>query len=131
MLVKLIGSSVIIFSGLGIGRSLSLRLGRHLKELVELKKMFNMLSAEIRYTLTPLPEGFYNVGNRFDTAGLEKRVETFIPVTCMRGLTWCAMAWVEYQEPGRAIRNESTWKKLNAYLDQSFIDMIEKRIEKM
>ena len=71
------------------------------------------------------------VGNRFDTSGLEKRVETFIPVTCMRGLTWCAMAWVEYQEPGRAIRNESTWKKLNDYLDQSFIDMIERRIEKM
>lgn len=71
------------------------------------------------------------VENRFDTSGLEKRVETFIPVTCMRGLTWCAMAWVEYQEPGRTIRNESTWKKLNAYLEQSFIDMIERRIEKM
>ena len=71
------------------------------------------------------------VDGRFSTEGLAKRVETFIPVTCMRGLTWCAMAWVEYQEPGRTIRNESTWKKLNAYLEHSFIDMIERRIEKM
>jgi len=71
------------------------------------------------------------VNGRFPTEGLVKRVETFIPVTCMRGLTWCAMAWVEYQEPGRVIRNESTWKKLNAYLEQSFIDMIERRIVKM
>jgi len=71
------------------------------------------------------------VGNRYDTYGLEKRVETFIPVTCMRGLTWCAMAWVEYQQPERILRNESTWKKLNDYLEQSFLDQIEKRIRKI
>ncbi len=71
------------------------------------------------------------VADRYDTTGLEKRVENYIPVTCMRGLTWCAMAWVEYQQPGRALKNESTWKKLNQYLDQSFIDMIERRIARM
>jgi len=71
------------------------------------------------------------VGERYDVSGLKERVKVFIPVTCMRGLTWCAMAWIEYQEPGRAIRNESTWKKLNAYLEQSFIDMIEERINNM
>lgn len=71
------------------------------------------------------------VDGRFDVNGLKDRVKIFIPVTCMRGLTWCAMAWVEYQQPGRELRNESTWKKLNAYLEQSFIDMIERRIEMM
>ncbi len=71
------------------------------------------------------------VGNRFPTEGVRERAKVFIPVTCLRGITWCAMAWVEYQEPGRAIRNESTWKKLNQYLEQSFLDMIEKRIEQM
>lgn len=71
------------------------------------------------------------VDNRYDLSDLKERVAVFIPVTCMRGMTWCAMAWIEYQQPGRAIRNESTWKKLNAYLEQSFINMIEKRIEKM
>lgn len=71
------------------------------------------------------------VADRYDVGNLKERVGIFIPTTCMRGITWCAMAWVEYQQPGRAIRNESTWKKLNAYLEQSFIDMIEKRIENM
>ena len=71
------------------------------------------------------------VDGRYDVSGLKERVNVFIPVTCMRGITWCAMAWVEYQKPDKAIRNESTWKKLNDYLEQSFIDMLEKRIENM
>ena len=71
------------------------------------------------------------VNGRYDTDGLKERVKVFIPVTCMRGLTWCAMAWVEYQQPDRAIKNESTWIKLNAYLDQDFLDGIEKRIQSM
>ncbi len=71
------------------------------------------------------------VNGRFDVAGLKERVGIFIPVTCMRGITWCAMAWVEYQQPDKAIRNESTWKKLNEYLEQSFIDMLEVRINNM
>lgn len=71
------------------------------------------------------------VNGRFNTSGLKERVSVFIPTTCMRGLTWCAMAWVEYQEPDRVLRNESTWKKLNAYLDDSFISMIEEQIKRM
>jgi len=71
------------------------------------------------------------VNERYDVTELKERVAIFIPVTCMRGLTWCAMAWVEYQQPDREIRNESTWKKLNAYLEQAFIDMIEMRIRNM
>ncbi|MFI3171934.1 MAG: aminoglycoside phosphotransferase family protein [Eubacteriales bacterium] len=65
------------------------------------------------------------VNGRFDTTGLRERVNAFIPITCLRGITWCAMAWVEYQAPERAIRNESTWKKLNEYLDMRFLEMIE------
>ena len=71
------------------------------------------------------------VDGKYDVADLKKRVNVFIPVTCMRGITWCAMAWVEYQQPDKAIRNESTWKKLNEYLEQSFIDMLEARIKNM
>ncbi len=64
------------------------------------------------------------VGGRFDTTGLEERVHTFIPITCLRGITWCAMAWVEYQDSSKLIRNESTWKKLNQYLDMEFLKNI-------
>lgn len=68
------------------------------------------------------------IGERFDCRGLEERVGIFVPVTCLRGVTWCAMAWVEYQQPGRAIRNESTWKKLNAYLEDSFLEMVQSQV---
>jgi thiamine kinase-like enzyme len=67
------------------------------------------------------------VGDRFDVTGIEERLNLFIPITCLRGITWCAMAWVQYQEPGRLIRNEETFRKMESYLNQDFLDMIEKR----
>ena len=42
------------------------------------------------------------VNGRFDVSGIEERLNIFIPITRLRGITWCAMAWVEYQERGRA-----------------------------
>lgn len=65
------------------------------------------------------------VGGRFPTDGLKERTFAYIPITCLRGITWCAMAWVEYQQPGRLLQNASTWKKLNAYLDHGFFNPIE------
>lgn len=67
------------------------------------------------------------VNGRFDVSGIEERLNIFIPITCLRGITWCAMAWVQYQEPGRLIRNEETFKKMESYLSKKFLDMIEKR----
>lgn len=66
------------------------------------------------------------VDGRFDTSGVKERTEVYIPITCLRGITWCAMAWVQYQEPDKAIFNESTYRKLEAYLDHNFLDKIEK-----
>lgn len=62
--------------------------------------------------------------DRFDTQGLKERISTYIPITCLRGITWCAMAWVEYQQPGKEIFNESTAHKLEAYLSHGFLDKI-------
>jgi len=67
------------------------------------------------------------VNGRFDIRGIEDRLNIFIPITCLRGITWCAMAWVQYQEPGRLIRNEETFKKIESYLSKEFLDMIEGR----
>ena len=52
-----------------------------------------------------------------------------MPITCLRGVTWCAMAWVEYRQPGRDITNESTARKLEQYIDPEFLDRIEELIE--
>lgn len=70
------------------------------------------------------------VNGRFDVSGIEERLNIFIPITCLRGITWCAMAWVQYQEPGRLIRNEETFCKIESYLTDEFLDMIENRYYK-
>jgi aminoglycoside phosphotransferase (APT) family kinase protein len=64
------------------------------------------------------------VDGRYDTSGLEDRTRLFMTITCLRGITWCAMAWVEYREPGRLLTNESTMRKLDQYLDPEFLRYI-------
>ena len=61
---------------------------------------------------------------RFDTSGIAERTKLFTTITCLRGITWCAMAWVEYHIPGRTLSNESTAKKLDQYLDREYLGMI-------
>lgn len=69
------------------------------------------------------------VADRFDTSNMEERLNIFVPITCLRGITWCAMAWVQYQQPERLIRNEETFYKMEAYLRQDFLDGIEKNLQ--
>ena len=66
------------------------------------------------------------VDGRYDTAGMEERVNTFIRLNCLRGITWCAMAWVEYSEPDRAIKNDFTFRKIMAYIQDDFLDNIDR-----
>jgi hypothetical protein len=68
------------------------------------------------------------VRDRFDTSGIRERTHRLINITCLRGLTWCAMAWVQYQDPDKLITNESTRRKLDAYLSDAFLSDIEKRL---
>lgn len=77
-----------------------------------------------------IDEYIQKVDGRFPTETLKERTYTYIPITCLRGVTWCAMAWVEYKNPDKAIFNESTFKKLEAYLEDDFLEYIHKFIEK-
>lgn len=75
-------------------------------------------------------EGFLDayiraVDGRFSTEGIRERTYAYIPVTCLRGITWCAMAWVEYQEPDKLLFNRSTFRKLEAYLEEGFLNGLE------
>lgn len=54
----------------------------------------------------------------------------FIPITCLRGITWCAMAWVEYQNGKTDAPTKETFKKMEDYLKRDFLDMIEERYYK-
>lgn len=62
------------------------------------------------------------VGGGFETDSLRERLPLYFTVTCLRGVTWCAMAFREYSQPGRAISNPDTFKKLKAYLRPDFLE---------
>lgn len=51
-------------------------------------------------------------------------VKNYISMNCLRGITWCSMAYVEYQDPDKLITNEFTYEKIKAYLSDDFLDMI-------
>ncbi|MEF9917473.1 MAG: aminoglycoside phosphotransferase, partial [Lachnospiraceae bacterium] len=53
------------------------------------------------------------------------RTKVFIPITCLRGITWCAMAFIEYQNQEKIVKNAYTYKKIQTYLSKEFLDMIE------
>lgn len=61
------------------------------------------------------------VNGRFDTGALTRRLPLFFTVTCLRGVSWCAMALREYEEPGRALTNPDTLRKIRAYLSEDFL----------
>lgn len=64
------------------------------------------------------------VDGRMDTRSLADRLSLYFTVTCLRGVTWCAMAYREYCQPDRALRNEDTFRKLQAYLQPEFLENI-------
>ena len=61
----------------------------------------------------------------FDTYGIKETSLAFIKINCLRGLSWCAMAYVQYKEADKEIMNESTRVKLGQYLEDSFIRQVE------
>ena len=61
------------------------------------------------------------VNGRIDLSDLKERFPLYFTVTCLRGVTWCAMAMREYSAPGRALTNEYTFMKIKQYLDCDFL----------
>ena len=64
------------------------------------------------------------VGTRMDCSTLPARLPLYFTVTCLRGVTWCAMAYREYCQPGRQLTNSDTFAKLKAYLEPAFLENI-------
>lgn len=55
---------------------------------------------------------------------LWKSVKNYLSMNCLRGITWCAMAYVEYQNPDKLISNDYTYDKIKSYLSMDFLNMI-------
>lgn len=58
---------------------------------------------------------------RFPAEEALERLGLYLTVTCLRGVTWCAMAMVEYARPGRPLTNPDTRAKLGQYLSEGFL----------
>ena len=61
----------------------------------------------------------------FDTKGIKETSLAYIKINCLRGLSWCAMAYVQYKEADKDLMNESTRVKLDAYLADEFLKQVE------
>lgn len=70
------------------------------------------------------------VNGRIDISDLTERLPLFFTVTCLRGTTWSAMAMKEYSNPGRAIANADTFKKITQFLEDDFLENILKNYVK-
>lgn len=64
------------------------------------------------------------VDGRMDCSSLARRLPLYFTVNCLRGVTWCAMAYREYCQPGRQLTNADTFEKLKAYLDPAYLTNI-------
>ncbi|MFA5523097.1 MAG: aminoglycoside phosphotransferase family protein [Tissierellales bacterium] len=51
-------------------------------------------------------------------------VRNYLSINCLRGIAWCTMAYVEYQNEDKLISNDYTYKKINSYLSRDFLNMI-------
>lgn len=68
---------------------------------------------------------YFKVSNLYKSmAALKKATYAYISMNCLRGITWSAMAYVEYLNPDRPLKNEYTFSKIKTYLSAGFMDFI-------
>jgi len=56
-----------------------------------------------------------------ESIALRERIESFKFFNLLRAISWCAMAWTEYTQPGRAIVNPDTLVKIKMFIHPEFI----------
>ena len=64
---------------------------------------------------------YINAREAIDGPLLREQVALMKFFIYLRALSWCAMAWVEYQQPNRAIRNADTFAKIEEYLHEDLL----------
>jgi hypothetical protein len=52
---------------------------------------------------------------------IEDRTRLRDPFNCLRGVSWCAMAWVQYQRGDHLLKNMDTFQKLSMYTNLEFV----------
>lgn len=65
------------------------------------------------------------VNGRFDTSTIASRLPAYMALTCLRGVTWCAMALAQHETSQRKVADVYTLSKVRAYLEESFLIRVE------
>lgn len=52
---------------------------------------------------------------------INERTRLRDPFNCLRGVSWCAMAWVQYRMGDHLLKNPDTFRKLSLYVDINFL----------
>jgi hypothetical protein len=52
---------------------------------------------------------------------IEERTRLRDPFNCLRGVSWCAMAWVQYRRGDHLLKNKDTFRKLSMYVNLDFL----------
>ena len=64
-------------------------------------------------------EGYGNYRN-FD----RKRFERYLIFNCLRGVTWCSMAFRQYSENDKMLMDDTTFKKIASYIELEFLEKV-------
>ncbi|MEZ7735463.1 TIGR04282 family arsenosugar biosynthesis glycosyltransferase [Gemella sp. 27098_8_149] len=62
----------------------------------------------------------YNNYRNFD----RERFERYLIFNCLRGVTWCSMAFRQYSENDKMLMDETTFKKIASYVDLEFLEKV-------
>lgn len=66
------------------------------------------------------------VAGRFSLASLRDRTAAYLTITCLRGLTWCAMACAQHRSGERSVADAYTLGKVESYLGDPFLSFVER-----
>lgn len=68
---------------------------------------------------------FLNEYSKYKSFNKEK-FDKYLIFTCLRGVTWCSMAYRQYSENSKMLKDEFTFNKIKSYLDYDFLANIER-----
>lgn len=53
-----------------------------------------------------------------------ERFERYLIFNCLRGVTWCSMAFRQYSENDKMLMDDATFKKIASYIDLEFLEKV-------
>lgn len=63
----------------------------------------------------------YNIYRNYN----ELKFKKYFIFTCLRGITWCSMAFRQYSTEEKLLTDNATFNKIKNYLDYNFLEMLE------